>query len=500
MKKKKGFTLIELLAVIVILGLLMAIAIPSVTKYITQSRKKTLVSTIGNYISALVNEVNDMKYTITSSNVIYAVPIECIALERGGTDPFGEWMQATNNYFAYVLVQYDDASSSYTYGFTFRDSAGYGLYPTVQEKLNESGSQIQTGLIIEKPISGIYTNVTNANNWKTSGFNINSTTQIRVLTATSEGETGDGISTCTLAQKGKNYAEVEAVNTAISQTITSQGKVTSSDSNFLNSDVKRSEIESVHMVNHTNIPSGAKFFDASTGGNGSTMGWTIDSDNDGMEELYIGSEGGIKLGEDSSYLFSYMTNAETIDLSGVDTSNVKDMSSMFYNADSVKNLDLSSFNTSNVRNMSSMFSNCDNLETVNVSSFNTSKVTNMSYMFVSCAKLKTVDLSNFDTSRVTDMKSFFNRCYELQSVNLSGFDTSKVTDMRWMFQYCRNLTKLDLSSFDIRNVTEMEKMFQYDAKLTCIRVGENWQFNANATTTNMYNKAGTSTTTTTVCS
>ena len=38
--KKKGFTLIELLAVIVILGLLIAIAIPSVIKYLTQSRKK----------------------------------------------------------------------------------------------------------------------------------------------------------------------------------------------------------------------------------------------------------------------------------------------------------------------------------------------------------------------------------------------------------------------------------------------------------------------------
>ena len=84
MKNKKGFTLIELLAVIVILGLLMAIAIPSVTKYITESRKKTVTSTIGNYIGALVN---DLSYTFTGSNTVYAVPIECIALERGETNP-----------------------------------------------------------------------------------------------------------------------------------------------------------------------------------------------------------------------------------------------------------------------------------------------------------------------------------------------------------------------------------------------------------------------------
>ena len=96
MKNKKGFTLIELLAVIVILGLLMAIAIPSVTKYITESRKKSLMSTIGNYITATINEVNDLTYTFTSDNTIYAIPIECIALERGETDPFGEWHQASN--------------------------------------------------------------------------------------------------------------------------------------------------------------------------------------------------------------------------------------------------------------------------------------------------------------------------------------------------------------------------------------------------------------------
>ena len=206
-KNKKGFTLIELLAVIVILGLLMAIAIPSVTKYITQSRKKTVTTTIGNYISALTNQVNDMEYIFTATNTIYAVPIECVALERGGTDPFGEWYQANSVYWAYVLVQYDDKTSSYTYGFTFKDSAGYGLYPTTTEKLKESGSQINTDLDLNRPMSGSITNLTIKDNW--TGFNLDDDTVLVVLEATSEGETGDGYNTCTLCQKGDNYADVE---------------------------------------------------------------------------------------------------------------------------------------------------------------------------------------------------------------------------------------------------------------------------------------------------
>ena len=57
--KNKGFTLIELLAVIIILGILMIIAIPSVTKYINDSRKSAYIDTAKQIISGARNLVNN---------------------------------------------------------------------------------------------------------------------------------------------------------------------------------------------------------------------------------------------------------------------------------------------------------------------------------------------------------------------------------------------------------------------------------------------------------
>ena len=49
MKNNKGFTLVELLAVIVIMGILMMIAIPSITKTIEKSRKDSFVDIAKSY-------------------------------------------------------------------------------------------------------------------------------------------------------------------------------------------------------------------------------------------------------------------------------------------------------------------------------------------------------------------------------------------------------------------------------------------------------------------
>ena len=147
-------------------------------------------------------------------------------------------------------------------------------------------------------------------------------------------------------------------------------------------------------------------------------------------------------------------------LGDFDTSNVTDMSSMFYACGNLTSLDLSSFDTGNVTTMASMFYNCRSLESLTLSSnFKTGNVTTMSSMFCNCSQLTGLDLSSFDTRNVTHMGSMFYNCSQLTGLDLSSFDTRNVTFMSSMFYACRNLTSLDLSNFITSNVTSMNSMF-----------------------------------------
>jgi len=457
-KNKKGFTLIELLAVIVILGLLMAIAIPSITRYITQSRKKTAVSTAQNYMSALINEVNALEYTFTGTDTVYAVPIECISVERGGKSPFGEWLQANNAYWAYVLVQYDELNSSYTYGFTFKDSAGYGMYPTSEDKIYADGSQIQTGLNLTRPVSGDIEKIAAEDKW--TGFDVDSSTNLIVLESASEGDIGDGEKTCTLCQKGPNYQIAEEEK----------------------EDLYKSEEEIKAAQKEEDLKKTAYAIYSADDDSLTFVRFDIDEYNEvKASEKYNGKSASIIYdGSDSTKGFEvveYSSNSNVpwyryrSDIKSVtfkDRIYPKSTALWFYQFEKCHTFDVGKLKTDEVTNMRYMFffgggySEKD-VKIIGLEDWVTSKVTDMSYMFPSVGMYAPStyigDLSKWNVSSVQYMSGmFYQTAFDSTSINLTGlenWDTSIVTKMDFMFQSAgRNINwSLNLSRWKVQNVT-----------------------------------------------
>ena len=154
----------------------------------------------------------------------------------------------------------------------------------------------------------------------------------------------------------------------------------------------------------------------------------------------------------TAWWFYNMNNASLTTIGGLDkldTSNVTDMSGMFYNCNMLTSLDLSSFNTSNVTNMANMFYGCSKLTSLDVSSFDTSKVTNMQSMFRGCSALTSLDVSSFNTSNVTNMSYMFRSCEALTTIYVGDkWSTAKVTSSSNMFYGCTKLPNFNSSAVD----------------------------------------------------
>ena len=240
----------------------------------------------------------------------------------------------------------------------------------------------------------------------------------------------------------------------------------SSSSTFLNTEVLRNQIESITIEKNNIVPNDAKYSkDISSKQDGSVMLWYTDKDNNSLYEVSIGSENGsLEANTNGSGMFAYLDNVDTLDLTGLDTSNMTSMSYMFYNSNSLKSVNLSNFNTSKLLYANNMFNGCTSLESLDLSNFNTSKVTNFSNMFRDCQKMKEINLSNFDTSSATTFANLFHNCSSLTTLDLSSFNTNKVTYMGSMFYNCSSLTSLDLSNFNTSNVINMGYGMFYNCK------------------------------------
>ena len=196
---------------------------------------------------------------------------------------------------------------------------------------------------------------------------------------------------------------------------------------------KRSEVKAITFRTFQNVEKNIPItaWDVSAAGDRSVLAWMVSGD------LHVAATGKILPNPNASYMFAHFANLEEIDFGDCfDTSNVTNMSAMFYDCRDLTSLDLSSFDTSNVTNMSDMLHDCRSLTSLNLSGFDTSSVTEMRSMFHGCSSLTSLSLDGFDTANVTDMSCMFHSCSDLTSLNLSGFDASNATDIHWMFSGC----------------------------------------------------------------
>ncbi len=137
--KKNGFTLIELLAVIVILGIIMVIAVPAVTKYIDKSKKDSFVSTAKMYIDAAQKAVSAGDYLppTTSTDQPLKILVSDLKIQKGGqTSPYGNKYKIGS----YIIVT-SDSEGNLTYKITLIDEKNNAIAEKTLKQLNDQGAK-----------------------------------------------------------------------------------------------------------------------------------------------------------------------------------------------------------------------------------------------------------------------------------------------------------------------------------------------------------------------
>ena len=139
MKNRKGFTLIELLAVIVILAILLAVAIPMVTKYISDSRKDSIVTTAREFANTVLKDATSEKYELPISNSdITIVTIDMMQMQNGGNkSSFNAKWIIDSSYVAIVNVGTDIDPIYKTY-VVLSDSKRFTIPLTYSESIKSN--------------------------------------------------------------------------------------------------------------------------------------------------------------------------------------------------------------------------------------------------------------------------------------------------------------------------------------------------------------------------
>lgn len=160
------------------------------------------------------------------------------------------------------------------------------------------------------------------------------------------------------------------------------------------------------------------------------------------------------------YAWAYGRRLQSLDISGLYTPNITDMTDTFYYCQMLKSLDLRHWSTAKVVTFLGVFNCCYGLQSIDIRGWDTSHAINLSYIFSGCRSLTEIkDIASFDTSSATNFSNMFNECYSLAEFPVTGWDTSNVTNLSYMFSNCYALEELDLSGWDVGKVTNLSNLF-----------------------------------------
>ncbi len=189
---------------------------------------------------------------------------------------------------------------------------------------------------------------------------------------------------------------------------------------------------------------------------------------------YLQGDGGVKLNQNSSYLFSGFTNVVNImGFENVDTSEVTNMDNMFSDCSSLKGLALYQLDTSHVTSMHNIFNGDSSLLELNLSRWNLSNLSSATgpELFGDNTSLKTIYMNS--VTFPTNSSNFFSGLTQLVNLYLGGSNTSQVTDMSYMFAGLSNVveSELYLGGFSTKQVTNMSHMFDGCSQITELSLG-----------------------------
>lgn len=150
------------------------------------------------------------------------------------------------------------------------------------------------------------------------------------------------------------------------------------------------------------------------------------------------------------------TTFDVLDISTFESAPLYRLDGMFKGLKAKTIVGLDKLDLSQVRYYYDLFSECD-LEYLDLSTLDTSELTAMSSWFKG-SKIRHLDLSKLNTSKVTSMYSMFEDS-ELPDTDFSALDTSKVVGMQRMFRGAKTPV-IDLSGWDTSRVSNMTRMFE----------------------------------------